>query len=282
MINLAQWAMRSRKQAILAALICLATPLLFWLGAAILALCVLRQGLEGSRLVVMWASLPAIAWFAVGDPLPLITAVGASSLALVLRQTVSLDRTLIVAAALGVAIYWWLPMLMPEVLELITQSASEMVKQALAHQSEMLSQFEALINSMIQGFIAAIYLLVIVLSLLLGRYWQSKLYNPGGFGQEFKQLRMSPAYSVLAMFLLFGTTSVTPDLAGMAPALTVPMMLAGLALLHSVASNKGGAGWMVPVYVALFVFGPYLYTLLILIAFADSLLNFRARLKDTA
>lgn len=282
MTNIALWAMRSRRNALLAALICLAIPFLFWLGAALLALYILRQGFKDSRVIVMWAALPTIAWFAMGDQLPLITVVGTSALAVILRQTISLERTFYVAAAMGAALYWWLPLLMPEALDLITEGAVQVVEQAFAQQHELLEQVAPLINAMIQGFIAGIYLLVIVLSLLLGRYWQSRLYNPGGFGQEFKQLRMPPAYSAVAMFLMFGATAVTPEIAGMAPPLTVPMMLAGLALLHGVASKKVGSAWMVPVYVALFLFGPYVYTLLILIAFVDSLVNFRMRLKDTA
>lgn len=282
MTNLAQWAMNSRKQALLAAIICLTIPFLFWIGAALLSLYLLRQGFTDSRFVIMWAILPALAWFAVGDPLPLLAAVGACLLAWVLRNTVSLPRTLMVAALLGVTLYWCLPLLMPEALALFISSASQIADEMFAEQRELLAQAQPLISALIQGFIAGIYLLVMVLSMLLGRYWQSKLYNPGGFGQEFKQLRMPPAYSIAVVFLLLGSSTVSPELAGMVPALTVPMMLAGLALLHYVASKKGGAAVMVPIYVAFIFVGPYLYTLLILIAFADSLIHLRSKLKDTA
>lgn len=282
MKNLAQWAMLSRKNATIAASVCLTIPLLFWLGAAILALTILRQGLESSRPVLGWALLPAIVWFSLGDPMPLMTALGVSVLAVVLRQSVRLDRTMYVAAIMGVGLYWLLPVLMPEVLALILDSAAQVVDQALAQQPQVLAEYKPHIQAMIQGFLAAIYLLVIILSLLLGRYWQSELFNPNGFGQEFKQLIMPAGYSVITLLLLFGATKVTPELAGITPALTVPMMLAGLALLHKLASLKVGSGWMVPVYVALFLFGPYIYTLLIFLAFFDSLFNFRARVKDTA
>lgn len=282
MKNLAQWAMLSRRNATLAAAICLTIPFLFWLGAALLALTILRQGLESSRPVLGWALLPAILWLSLGDPMPLVAASGASILAVVLRQTVRLDRTMFVAAAIGGGIYVLLPLLMPEVLALILTSAEQVVDQALAQQPQVLSEYKPHIQAMIQGFLAAIYLLVIILSLLLGRYWQSVLYNPNGFGLEFKQFMLPAAYSVITMLLLLGATALTPELAGVTPVLTVPMMLAGLALLHKLASSKAGSGWMVPVYIALFLFGPYMYTLLIFLAFFDSLFNFRARLKDTA
>ena len=43
---LARWAMTGRWQAAVAAGGCLAVPLLFWIGAAILALVILRQGVR--------------------------------------------------------------------------------------------------------------------------------------------------------------------------------------------------------------------------------------------
>ena len=74
MLSIARWAMASRTQATVAAGAALAIPLLFWLGAAIVALVTLRHGAaEGSR-VFMWASLPGIAWLAAGDPTPLVSA----------------------------------------------------------------------------------------------------------------------------------------------------------------------------------------------------------------
>ena len=69
---LAQWAMASRKQATVAAAICLALPMLFWLGSALLVLVVLRHGQREGMLVGLWALLPAIAWFAVGDFTPFL------------------------------------------------------------------------------------------------------------------------------------------------------------------------------------------------------------------
>lgn len=275
--------MQNRRQATIAASLCLAVPLLFWLGAAVLALVVLRQGLKESQPVVMWSLLPAIAWFASGDPMPLVAALGAISLAVVLRQTVRLDYTLVAAAGFGAALSLLLPLIMPEVLALVAEGVSKILEQSLAASPQVLNDLNNLLDSLVQGLVAAIHTLVIVLCVLLGRYWQSELFNPNGFGLEFKQLRLPLLYSLVAVGLLFGLAAVVPELAGMAPVLSVPMMLAGLALLHSLASKKAGSGWMAPVYIALFIFTPYIYTLLIFLALFDSIFNFRSKLKnDTA
>ena len=58
--------MRGRVQASGAAAIASALPLVSWIGAAIVALIVLRQGLKEGALVSLWAALPLIVAFQVG------------------------------------------------------------------------------------------------------------------------------------------------------------------------------------------------------------------------
>src|SRR5690606_11839017 len=133
------------------------------------------------------------------------------------------------------------------------------------------------------GVLAALHVSGFQLALLLGRYWQSELYNPKGFGLEFKALRLPMLYSLPCVLMLLGVAGIAPELAGMVPVLTVPMVLAGVALFHAVVTmKKAGTHWLVLLYAAMFMFGPYTYTLLIFIALLDSSINFRTRLKDTA
>ena len=278
----AQWAMQSRLRATVTAFVCMATPLLFWLGAALVGLVILRQGWREGRNVLAWAVLPAIAWVSIGDPTPLMAILGVSALAVTLQQTVRLDYTLYLATGLGIVMSFLLPVFMPEFLELVAESTKEVIEKSLADQPELMATLEPLFKPMIGGVFSALHTLAIILSLLLARYWQSELYNSGGFGREFKKFRLPAAYSAPVVALMFVTTSISPELVRMLPVLTVIMMLAGLSLLHGLATLKAGSGWMVPVYVALFIFGPYIYTLLIFLALLDSAMNFRKRVKDTA
>ena len=50
---------------------------------------------------------------------------------------------------------------------------------------------EGLSRWMTGAFAASLYV-QFLLALLLGRWWQAVLYNPGGFGAEFRGLRLSP------------------------------------------------------------------------------------------
>ncbi len=280
---LAQWAMASRKQATVAAAICLALPMLFWLGSALLALVVLRHGQREGMLVGLWALLPAIAWFAVGDFTPFFTALGAFVLALSLRQNIRLDWAVMLSSLLGVALYWLLPVLAPDTITLLVDMGSKALKEAMAEQTALLAQLEPLLAPMLIGVIAALHSLACILSLLLARYWQSELYNPAGFGQEFRQLRLPLAFSLPTLLLLLATSSIPSSWVGILPALTVSMVLAAVALLHFVVKHKqAGTQWLVLFYATLVFFGPYIYTLLIFVAVLDSALHLRSRLKDTA
>lgn len=280
---LAQWAMTGRWQATAAAGLSLAVPLLFWIGAAVLALVILRQGFRDGGRVVLWSLLPAVAWLAAGDPTPLLVAVGTSLAAIVLRQLIRLDLAVMTAGVLGIVAYLILPLLLSEVLPQVEQASQNAVTEALQSNPQLLAELQPMVGPMISGVLAALHALVVILCLLLGRYWQSALYNPGGFGQEFKQLRLPLAYSLPVLLVSLAAGQLQPELAGVTPVLSVPLMIAGLALFHGlVTKSRASSNWMVLVYLALVVFGPYMYTLLIFGALLDSIFNLRARLKDTA
>ena len=280
---LARWAMDSRRNAIIAAGACLAVPLLFWIGAAIQALVLLRQGVRDGGQVVLWSLLPAFVWAGMGDPTPLVVALGASALAIVLRQTIRLEIAVVVAAGIGIGLYLLLPLALADILALVQQGIETTLTDSYQDDPEFLAYLMPLVGPMIAGGLAALHSLVIILCLLLGRYWQAVLFNPGGFGREFKQLRLPLAYSLPAVLVSLAAGQLQPELAGVTPVLTVPLLLAGLALFHGALTQlRASPTWMVLVYLALFLFGPYMYTLLIFVALLDSFINFRARLKDTA
>lgn len=284
MKKLAQWAMSGRWQATAAAGACLAFPLLFWLGAAILALVILRHGWQQAGPIVLWSLLPGIAWMAAGDPTPLLAALGTSTLAVVLRGTIRLDWAVMAAAILGIVVYGLMPHLLPEVLPQVVSNSEAAIAEALKEQPDVLVQLQPLVEPMISGVLAALHALVFILCLLLGRFWQSTFYNPGGFGTEFKQLRLPLVFSLPVILVLLSASQLAPELAGIMPVFTIPLMIAGLALFHGLVSiTKASPTWMVVIYIGLFVLGPYMYTLLIFVALLDSSFNFRERLKkDTA
>jgi len=123
--------------------------------------------------------------------------------------------------------------------------------------------------------------IVSVLALILGRYWQALLYNPGGFGREFRSIRLprGPALVLLVCMLL--GPSFGPQMAMLTPLCSVPLVFAGLALIHGlVAAKHLTRFWLVGLYVTLLLFMQLIYPLLVLFAIVDSLIDFRGRLAS--
>ena len=106
--------------------------------------------------------------------------------------------------------------------------------------------------------------------------------SPGGFRDEFHRLRLAPWMSIVLALLVF----VGPQfdgLAMLAPIATVPLLFAGLALVHGVVGIKRlGIGPLVVLYATLIFVWQVLYPLIMFLAFIDSLFDFRSRLKPVS
>jgi len=113
----------------------------------------------------------------------------------------------------------------------------------------------------VAGYVIA---LTSIVSVILGRWWQAMLYNPGGFKLELIGM-------FICEFFLEGYTSWS-SLFGL------PLMLGGIALLHySVTLYQLSSFWLVGFYLALLFLSP-LSIMLVGIGFLDSIFNIRPKL----
>ncbi|WP_347928746.1 hypothetical protein [Pseudomonas helvetica] len=282
---IAEFIMRGRMQATLVVAGCAALPLLYWLGAAAGSLVLLRRGLKDALGVLALGILPALIWWLYSDdPRALMVLLGSSGLALVLRASESWNRVLLVSIAMGLVFSVVLGAAYRPQIEMLSQELVKILPLALGDLYQQLSVDErarlaALIAPVLTGLIAALLQIVSVLSLIVGRYWQALLYNPGGFGREFRAIRipLGPAMLLLACMLLgpnFGS-----QLAMLTPLCSVPLVFAGLALIHGLVAEKRLARfWLVGLYVTLLLFMQLIYPLLVVLAIVDSLIDFRGRL----
>ncbi len=284
MRGLAEYIMRGRKEATLVVAIAAAIPLLFWFSAAALALVILRRGLSEALPVLVWGILPALAWAIVGDLTPLLVIAGAGAMAVLLRQRSDWAPVLVVAVPLGVAYALALLAVLNEPLQQLATQIRDMLPDMLSGMSGELgetdrAQLEALLVPLLAGLMGAVHMLMALISLMIGRSWQARLYNPGGFRQEFHQLRLSPlvAVGLLALTLIGPQWS---ELALVSPIASVPLLLAGLALIHGVIGLRGlGTAWLVAMYVMFAFVAQLIYPLIMFLAFVDSLFDFRSRMR---
>jgi hypothetical protein len=140
------------------------------------------------------------------------------------------------------------------------------------------ARLDSLIAPVLTGLLAALLQIVSLLSLMLGRYWQALLYNPGGFGREFRALRLPPAQAMLLLVGLLLGPNLGPQMAMLTPLCSVPLAFAGIGLLHGlVAQGRLAKFWLVGLYITLLLFMQLTYPLLVVLAIVDSLFDFRGR-----
>ncbi|MFJ9992188.1 hypothetical protein ACIQSO_15730 [Pseudomonas putida] len=280
---LADFIMRGRVQATVVVAGCAALPLLFWLSAAAGSLVFLRRGFKDASSVIVWGILPALAWWIFGEPRTLMVLLGTLGLAALLRAGHSWSRVLLSSIALGLLYGVILGSVFREPIEALARALEKALPQMLDGLYQQLTVEEqahlgALIVPVLNGLIAALLQVVSVLALMLGRYWQAALYNPGGFGREFQAVRIPlvPALVLLAC-MVFGP-NFGSAVALLTPLCSVPLMFAGIALLHGLVAQKRLARfWLVGLYVTLVLFMQLTYPLLVVLAIVDSLIDFRGR-----
>jgi len=280
MKGLAAFVMRGRFQALLVTLAGAGSLLFCWISAAVVALVLLRKGVGAGLGLLAWALLPSGALlYAYGDSGPLSLLLGTTLLAVVLRSSVSLPLALLACVPVGVLTGLVLTTFGGGYLDQIVQAFG----QFMASMEEQLSQGgEAVVlarpgNVQVAGMLGAGTAASSALCLLLARYWQAALYNPGGFGQEFKALYYPPAVALGLAICAIGLASADAAYRTWAVIAVVPLALAGVALVHARAAWRGqGKGWLAGFYVAWLLFDP-VKLLVVFAAIADSWFKFRQR-----
>ena len=279
----AEYALKSRTNAIIATALGAAVPFLFWVAAAVVSVVTLRKGGKDGSQVMLWGVLPAIFWLAQGDLTPAFVIIGAYIMALVLRQSVSWSRTLLVGSVIGAiaaSTVQWLP---PELMSELAAASREMILGSAELEGRTGGELDLFLVSLFSGVISAVHVLMIIGCVMLGRFWQASLFNPGGFRDEFHQLRL-PVWAglVLGTVIVFGT-GVTSEAIKWIPSLTLPLIFACIALVHAVVAIKQlSSYWLTAFYFVLFIAGHSLYVLMIFVALLDSSLNFRQRLTKSS
>lgn len=298
MRGLATLIMRGPPMAALVAavssVLALLIPPLALIGGAAIALTTLRNGPRHGLLVLVLATAGGslMALLAIGTPslapaMALLLWLPVLVLAGVLRASISLALAFQVAALLGVLAVlgfylvlgdpaaWWRG---------ITVDMLNQLERADVFPSpEVRSQFGEVFDAwapLAPGQLVLSLLLGVLLALLLARWWQALLYNPGGFREEFHELRLGRPLAALTA-ALFGLSLLLaqPLLINLCLALVAVYLFQGIAIMHGVAGRAGLAkAWLVTFYLALLLL-PALWQLLLVLALVDAWIDFRARVK---
>ena len=296
MLALASFIMRGRSQAALVAavfaILSLLFPLTGMLSSATLALATLRQGPVEGLLVGLFAGLASglFAFAALGSPVPALGFALALwlpvwVLAVLLRNSGSPALTVTTAGLMGLAIliglkvgltdpaaYW------AELMEPVRQG---LIEGGILTDAESRALILEVARWMTGAFAATFYFQAL-LALFLGRWWQSLLYNPGGFGDEFRDLRLGKGLGVLglalmAFILIKGENQWAADLLIL---ITPLFLLQGLALIHwLVKAMQANRGWLIGLYALFLLALPHAQVLTAGLGLADIWVNVRAKVR---
>ncbi|PTY36137.1 hypothetical protein BGP77_02145 [Saccharospirillum sp. MSK14-1] len=276
MMGFARYAMKSRFNAGVLAAGLAVLPMLYALSAALVGLVALRHGsTAGTRVLLAALAGALVSWQLTGVILPLLVLPMTAILALVLRRSQDWSVMLLSATVLGLCLATVGQQLMPDrftaivgqIQAMMTPDPQQMGWQVL----EAIKPYATFLVMSAEVFEA-------LLCVLLARYWQAGLYNPGGLRAELHRLRISGR----PLWLLTGAIIVSWWLQPAALLLLLlPLVFAGVALVHAlVARLKLGGQWLVAFYLATFLVNQFMLPLLVLVAVADGAVDIRARLPQ--
>lgn len=277
--------MRGRAQAAVVALFGSFVP---FVSPATVALVSLRRGGMDGFFVLAWAVLPVVVMtIASPETLPmafysLCVLVAVIGPALVLRSLSlwpsSIMSLVVLAATGGLVFGLTFPEFNAQLIEELNQTQEQIQAEVQTESQDSAETVEGveITTTLIAGLMAVLVGFQALLALVIGRWWQALLYNPGGFREEFHQFRLSKTQALLC----FGAAAMCmarPNYYlfwGLLAAL--PLLLVCAAVVHNRVYAKGwGLPWLVLFYLSI-MFQPFLLVAFT-IGFTDSWVDYRRR-----
>lgn len=316
---LASYIMRGRSQAIVVAIVATCLTLILpptsLLAGGVVALVTLRNGASEGALV-MAASAAIVAVFAaVGLQQPMLalslglvlltTVLPVWLLSAVLRSTRSLALTATAALSLGALVVglfyiatggtpevWWkqhFAEMLTGYREALLQAAEEnpaaLDTAQVDRVTEALGRFFPMLANWMTGVLAAALMTGFMTSVVLGRWWQAMLYNPGGLRQEVFNLRLGKSVGVLAAVI--GVCTFAPGVAAnfasdLLWVFGAIFLLPGVAIVHVWLTGKRYRTPGLVLFYVLLAIIPHVALLLAALGWVDTWMNFRARFSSVS
>ncbi|MDH5435877.1 MAG: YybS family protein [Gammaproteobacteria bacterium] len=305
----ARFVMRGRLQAIVLIAMTAFVGLFFspisYLAGASVALVVLRLGVKEALIVVAGSAVGValLGMLGSGDPAyglmhMLMLSVPVMMIAQLLRQTTSLVLTFQVVALLGIVIVLSMQLFGQHWMEEWRVEFEKVIKQTLEAANQQsgngikpadLKSVMELLGEKVSGIFGAVFVFSQLVMLTIARNWQARLYNPGGFTQEFHGLTLGKPVALVSLAVVLAGMmqgSAGELFSNMLGIIFVLYLVQFLAIAHVVIARvTKGKQWLVALYalvvIGLFVFPPLLM-IMVLVGFADTWVNFRSHITKQA
>ncbi len=265
------------------------TPLAL-LSSAIVVLNTLRKGYQEGILVVVISTviLFLVMWSLFQAPtmafIMFLLWLGALLPATILNITRQLNIALMIILVIGVAgilfyfVSWsganpaeiW----QPEILKIskhFKEAGIELFQKEPEKASLLIAQF-------MLGVQMVMIFLYLAFSLFIGRWWQAKLYNQGGFQKEFHQLKFSKSLVIMSV-IVFALTLLSDSayLLALAMLFVLPLVFQGFAIIHSRLKKQPNAVFILTsIYITVII---VIQSILLIaaIGLADTWFHFREK-----
>ena len=269
-------------------------PLMSFLSGGAVALASLRHGPKEGLAVIAVAGVvaAAAAWAGFGSPYAGLLIIPGLWLpvwlcAVVLRYTRRQGVLLFATGLMAALLAGGLRLSTENVTTMWREQLQGMLTFAQQDKSAAVMNAEAIgrLASAMNSIMAASVVVSLMIVLLLARWWQSMLYNPGGFSQEFRRMclprlpMMLLTTALLALVAITGLNAVEwhPQYAtDLLVIVSTLYAFQGLAAIHNFVAVRGlSIGWLVGLYVLLLVQALPAILLLVAVGLADSLMDRR-------
>jgi len=173
---------------------------------------------------------------------------------------------------------WW-----EQALGSYFSQTSGMVDALKATSDQSLQEIQAGVIASIKtyatGFLAVSILFNVLLQLIVARWWQSALFNPGGLRKELYQIRLG--YLTAGLFVLLVLLGYFKSALALdeIPIFYAAFGMAGLSLIHYLIGSYLSLNWfwLALVYLGIIVLFPLSMVAIAIIALFDTGLDFRKR-----
>ncbi|MEC4747185.1 DUF2232 domain-containing protein [Methylomicrobium sp. Wu6] len=265
---LAEYIMRGRTQAIIVAstlaLLSLKFPPISVFSSASIALVTLRRGATEGMYILFGAGIAtALLGFFVIDNYQfallyaLLLWLPVWVISIILREGRQLSLAVEIAVFIGMLGVAGFYLYVPEPATMWAGLFEQMVQQTTVPIKDIKGWIGEFSHYM-TGMFAAGAVFSLLFGLFLGRWWQSLLFNPGGFKQEFLLLNTSRKLaisSLIALLVAFFASGMLSEIAwNMSILLFVLYTVIGTSVLHVVFAQTKMSRYAVPLfYVTLFL-----------------------------
>ncbi len=280
MFWLASFIMRGRAHASAVAALGNALPLI---TPATIGLVALRKGFSEGGLICLWGLLPVFLTYFYSDSnqfFVLLTACNFLNVLLVcgiLRYRGDWEMTLVSLVIISIILMGSLLLIFQQDFEFLVQRLIEVFEEA-SRQTNIESL--KIKKSSIAVFTTWTIILNTFLGVTIARWWQSIIFNPGGFKAEFQGIRLNRRLLIFIFSILVLSSAIFNQYSNWAYLSIFPLVVGGLSLFHWLVNEKNlGKVPIIFTYVFMVLFTPFVILILALLGTVDCFYNVRQRLR---